>query len=114
MFVKRDKDGRICAVSREQIADISEPVEDQSPELARFINASAEPGSDPLKASDLAMSRVLEDLIDLLIDKQLIQFTELPSMAQQKLLTRQSLRKQYRLDLFSDHDNDDDEQIPMI
>lgn len=114
MFVKRNATGSICAVSLEKTTDINEPISGNSPELARFIGAEQRlPELDPLRESDLAMSRVLEDLIDLLIDKKLIQFTELPAMAQQKLLARQSLRTQCRLDLLGDNDADD-EQIPMI
>ncbi|TDW57031.1 tryptophan synthase subunit beta like protein [Oceanimonas baumannii] len=116
MFVKRDTTGSICAASLEKTPDINEPISGSSPELAKFIGVEQQhplPELDPLRESDLAMSRVLEDLIDLLIDKKLIQFTELPAMAQQKLLARQSLRTQCRLDLLGDNDADD-EQIPMI
>ena len=42
--------------------------------------------------SDLAMSRVVEDLIDLLIQKGLIRFTDLPEAAQKKLLARTEAR----------------------
>ncbi len=38
------------------------------------------------------MSRVTEDLIDLLISKKVIDFSELPEQAQRKLLFRKSLR----------------------
>ena len=42
--------------------------------------------------SDLAMSRVVEDLIDLLIHKGVIRFTDLPEAAQKKLLARTEAR----------------------
>lgn len=42
--------------------------------------------------SDASVVRVLEDLIDLLIAKQIILFTELPQDAQAKLLGRKELR----------------------
>jgi hypothetical protein len=38
------------------------------------------------------MMRILEDLIDLLTEKRLIQFTELPLAAQKKLLGRKWVR----------------------
>ena len=37
---------------------------------------------------------MLEDLIDLLIDKKLILFTELPAAAQEKLSGRKRIRQQ--------------------
>jgi len=45
-----------------------------------------------LTQSDLALVRVLEDLIDTLIEKGLIQFTDLPPAAQAKLLNRRETR----------------------
>lgn len=45
-----------------------------------------------LTQSDLALVRVLEDLIDTLIEKGLIQFTDLPPAAQAKLLSRRETR----------------------
>lgn len=48
--------------------------------------------ADSLSQSDLALVRVIEDLIDTLIEKGLIQFTDLPSAAQAKLLSRRETR----------------------
>ena len=45
--------------------------------------------------SDLGLARVLEDLIDLLIEKGAFRFTDLPDAAQQKLLARRGLRKEF-------------------
>jgi len=45
--------------------------------------------------SDLGLARVLEDLIDLLIEKGAFLFTDLPDAAQQKLLARRGLRKEF-------------------
>jgi hypothetical protein len=45
---------------------------------------------------------VLEDLIDLLVDKSVIRFTDLPPQAQEKLSARHSARLSMRaLDLLS-------------
>lgn len=46
-----------------------------------------------LAGSDQGMVRVLEDLIETLIAKNLIRFTDLPEAAQAKLLERRSLRR---------------------
>lgn len=59
-----------------------------------------------LQQSDLDMIRVLDDLIELLIDKGVIQFTELPAQAQDKLLKRTQLRRGRRdLDLLEDEES---------
>lgn len=58
-----------------------------------------------LAESDQALVRVLEDLIETLTGKNLIQFTDLPDAAQAKLLERRSLRHSVNaLNLIEDDD----------
>ena len=45
-----------------------------------------------MSASDSELARVVEDLIGVLIEKELIMFTELPEAAQHKLADRANLR----------------------
>ncbi len=45
-----------------------------------------------LSDSDLAMVRVVEDVVDMLIERNLLRFTDLPDSVQEKLLQRRSLR----------------------
>jgi hypothetical protein len=47
---------------------------------------------DALSQSDASIARVLEDLIDVLINRGVIQFTDLPEAAQNKLMTRRQTR----------------------
>lgn len=55
--------------------------------------------------SDQALIRVVEDLIDTLIRKELLHFTDLPEAAQAKLLERRSLRRSVNaLSLLKDDD----------
>jgi hypothetical protein len=64
--------------------------------------------ADELMESDAGMVRVLEDLIDVLIQRGVIQFTDLPVPAQTKLLQRRESRAHLadRLDLLGeDADN---------
>jgi len=49
-----------------------------------------------LERSDLEFIRVLEDLIDLLVAKDLLLFSELPQAAQGKLIDRRRLRDEQR------------------
>jgi len=46
-----------------------------------------------LAASDADIARVTEDLIELLISKNIILFTDLPEAVQRKLLSRELLRQ---------------------
>jgi hypothetical protein len=119
IFVQRDQTGRIVAVGQQ--ADHAsppsgagwEPVSDDDPGLAAFATqiTLADP-ANPLVGTDLAMARVLEDLINLLIDQAVIRFTDLPPGAQAKLLARQNTRvAMSRLRLMGDADPENREVI---
>ncbi len=60
--------------------------------------------AEELIDSDAGMVRVLEDLVDVLITRGVIQFTDLPVPAQAKLLQRRETRANLanRLDLLGD------------
>jgi hypothetical protein len=68
-----------------------------------------EDAKNPLSQTDLGMGRVLEDLVDVLISRRAIQFTDLPLGAQAKLLERRQTRAQMsqRLNLLPDEDHND-------
>lgn len=90
-YVRRDEQGRIAAIQFEPAAGYEE-VSPGSSELAEFIRrAAGEPNT--LEQSDMRLVRVLEDLIELLIARDVIRFTDLPLPAQQKLLERRSMRQ---------------------
>lgn len=101
VYVERDTTGRIIAVSLHprpgfEACRIHPGGSPESPDpLAEQVNG--------LAASDLAMARVLEDLIDLLIERNIIRFTDLPEGAREKLLRRRNLRARLQgLDLLDD------------
>ena len=91
VFVKRDAQGQIVSASLTQDASHSEPVENHDPAVAGFARALM--GEDPLADSDMRLVRVLEDVIDLLIERDVIRFTDLPQAAQSKLMERRSMRQ---------------------
>ncbi|MFY9179911.1 MAG: tryptophan synthase subunit beta like protein [Venatoribacter sp.] len=104
MYIKRDANGRICAVNKTPDSGYHF-IEDNSPELTDFYKLE-------LLKSDTDLARILEDLIDLLSRKGLIQFTDLPSAAQLKLLNRKSNRRSVnKLELIKDEF--DDGGIPL-
>jgi|SRR5690554_860521 len=106
MFVKRDNNGEICAVSRERIAGVDEPIALDADELLQFLQGSKIETQRVLEQSDLQMARVLEDVVNLLVDKSVIRFTDLPVAAQQKLLSRREVRDQVLGNLVWDDDDD--------
>ncbi len=105
-FVHKDAAGKILAVYTDPVDGGHEVVPDD-PALKEFIQrnipAAASTGNEWME-SDLALARVIEDLIEVLIDKKLIMFTDFPEGAQKKLLERRGLRKEFDLveDLFGD------------
>ncbi|PLY07111.1 MAG: tryptophan synthase subunit beta like protein [Desulfuromonas sp.] len=106
MYVQRDDTGRIVSVSLEENQDCREAVDSQAPELAQFCQLVVGE-NDTLAKSDLPMVRVLEDLIELLVSRGVIRFTDFPEEAQHKLLERLCLRERsHRLCLFGDEAED--------
>ncbi len=90
-FVERNSDGDIVAVSQVQSGGCVEAVDADSIELSEFFS-TVRGESAGLTATDPGFVRVVEDVIELLIDKQIILFTELPQAAQKKMLMRKNLR----------------------
>ena len=97
-FVHKDAAGKILAVYTEAV-DGDHDVAPDDPALKAFILQNlpgASAGAEWME-SDLARARVIEDLIEVLIDKKLIMFTDFPAGAQKKLLDRRGLRKEFDL-----------------
>ena len=92
-FVKRDEQGEVIAVSQESGPGFTEKLGIDDRELVDFVSRIGGDGST-LAASDLDLIRVVEDVVELLIAKGLILFTELPEDAQQKIMRRQQMRSQ--------------------
>lgn len=106
-FVKRDPDGSVVAVSRRQLTTEWEEISDQAPELTAFTGAGI-PEHNNLASTDMGLVRVLEDTIDLLIERGVLRFTDFPEAAQAKLLERRSMRASLRrLDLLKAEGEDE-------
>jgi hypothetical protein len=91
VYVKRGVDGNIVAASEVADANHAEAIESDDPVLQDFLVAL---GGDAVALGDTDQDfiRVLEDVVELLITKGIILFTELPGSAQEKILQRQRLR----------------------
>ena len=97
-YVVRDTAGRIVGVSAAPTASAREWLEDSDPGLRAFIaevlqRGEAEAPAQVLAESDLQLIRVVEDLVQVLIEKGAIQFIDLPLAARNKLMQRMSLRQ---------------------
>lgn len=96
LYALRDNTGAVVALSEEQLNDQWQQVDSKDPALKAFIEKRVEFGKLVMQASDLEFIRVLEDLIELMIEKNMISFTDFPKAAQEKLLTRRGYREKMR------------------
>ncbi|QFU76900.1 tryptophan synthase subunit beta like protein [Halioglobus maricola] len=101
-YIKRDVSGQVVALSWEPMDGFEEQLAEDSPELAAVLGDRARDGG--LDETDQDFVRVLEDVVELLIDKGIILFTDLPQSAQDKIMRRQRLRSKLgsRLNLIGD------------
>ena len=94
-YVERDPEGRIRALTA---TAGGEHLPAEHPEVLHFLTAAEGQGpgeisSMELLLSDLKLIRVIEDVIDLLIAKRVIIFSELPAPVQQKILQKRGKRE---------------------
>jgi len=111
IYVLRDETGKIIAVSEKTVDKNWTAVDKKDPELLQFIQEKTPKTTEQaLESSDLGFIRVLEDLVELMIEKNLISFTDFPRAAQKKLLMRRGFREQlrskYSIDLIGQEDDD--------
>jgi hypothetical protein len=106
-YVRRNAQGEVVSLHRQAEADTSEFLPEDHADVRGFIGSSvASSGtSDGFARLDADFVRVLEDVIDTLVAKNLINITDLPPEAQAKLFSRKSFRErstQHSLRLFGD------------
>lgn len=89
-YVRRKPDGSLESLHRDDPGGCAF-VPNADPELQAFIG-NVDPASDFARL-DADFVRVIEDLIDALIVKNIINLTDLPDQAQAKLLARKSFRE---------------------
>ena len=92
-YVVRDEKGAIVSILAKP-SEGAERMEASNTELQEFF-ADEDANSqlrEVLVASDLSFVRVLEDLISVLLDKNVIMLTDLPEPAQKKILQRKDIR----------------------
>lgn len=101
-YITRNAHGAIAGLLREAPATGAEYLAADHAEVIDFLAAGGDAGFDRLDADFV---RVIEDVIDALIVKNVINITDLPEQAQAKLFARKSFRDrvtQHSLRLFHD------------
>jgi hypothetical protein len=91
-YVIRNSQGLIIGASIEPTEDSIEYLPWGHHEVVAFAEREKQGGQGDIGATDFNMARVTEDLIDLLVSKNIIRLDELPEPAQKKLQMRKSLR----------------------
>ncbi|MCE5264132.1 MAG: hypothetical protein LLG97_11430 [Deltaproteobacteria bacterium] len=95
LYVERSPEGKISALhsSPRPNADEHKTIVDE--EVLEFLHTTVSADSRKLllSLSDMGIIRLLEDLIDLLIQKNIILFTELPEQARDRITERKRLRE---------------------
>ncbi len=97
-YVQRDNEGRIVALFGAPAPNASEQKTVDDPEVLSFLSreASEQDLTRLLALTDVDIIRILEDLIDLLVEQRIIRFTDLPESAQDKLANRRRARARLR------------------
>jgi hypothetical protein len=105
-YVRRDAHGDVTSLHRQAEAGTSEFLPDDHADVRAFLGQPSGNGSgEGFARLDADFVRVLEDVIDTLVAKNLINITDLPPEAQAKLFSRKSFRErstQHALRLFGD------------
>lgn len=96
-YIERNDKGQIIALRSDPNTQATEQKNSLDPEILAFLDTATDKDDESwqsvLAMSDLGFIRLLEDLADLLIKKNVILFTELPEKAQEKILSRKRIRE---------------------
>ena len=95
-YARRDASGRVIALALEPETGDEEMLDVGHPDVVAFLRGGAAdqaPGAR-LSSMDMDLVRVMEDLIEILVQRRVLMFTDLPQAAQRKLLERRRLREQ--------------------
>ena len=97
LYVERNDEGNIIALHNSPQENATEQKTSVDQEVLDFLeqNATSESWQTLLTISDMGFIRLLEDMVDLLIRKNVIIFTELPEKAQEKIMERKKIREKY-------------------
>jgi hypothetical protein len=108
-YIRRNANAQIDSLHRQPEDSAQEFLADSHPDVQAFVGRSAS-GADPFSSLDADFVRVIEDVIDTLLVKNILNITDLPAEAQAKLFARKSFRdraSRNSLNLFAPPGSDD-------
>ena len=96
-YVSRNADGQVIGIFLNSQQNATEFLPSDHPDILMFFGGAVPGNLDRTALSDLTLSdlgfiRVIEDVLDLLIDKNILTFTELPEKTREKILSRKDAR----------------------
>ncbi|MFG5407839.1 hypothetical protein ABXN37_06685 [Piscinibacter sakaiensis] len=94
-YVVRNAEGQIESLHRQASEAATEFLEDRHPDVVGFLGADEDGQS--FSRLDADFVRVVEDLIDVLLAKNILNVTDLPAEAQTKLFARKGFREKVSL-----------------
>lgn len=94
-YIRTDTAGNVISLHREATAESSERVAAGDPRVAAFLGREVIGPDGEFLSLDLDLIRVLEDLVDVLIERNVITFTDLPAAAQEKIFRRRNKREKH-------------------
>ena len=103
-FIRRNASGAVDSLHRRDEGGC-EFLPDDHPDVRAFLGAGPAPHDENFATLDADFIRVIEDVIDTLISKNVINITDLPVEAQTKLFGRKGYRQRAAKDalkLFGD------------
>lgn len=92
-YVRRNAEGRIDSLHRERSPQATEFIDERHPDVLAFLGGRPAQNPEDFSRLDAEFVRVIEDVIDTLIVKNVINITDLPAEAQAKLFARKSFRE---------------------
>ncbi|MEH2922331.1 tryptophan synthase subunit beta [Samsonia erythrinae] len=112
-YIQRDSDGHLTKVEQSPFPEMNGELSADSREVQDWFRSqqTAMSSLQQLEASDLDMVRVLEDLIQVLIQKGVVSITDFPQAAQLKLISRAQAREALNGGLHKLIGDDDEETM---
>lgn len=95
-YVSRNEQGEVIGVRDAPSEQSNEWLDVGDTEILEFLKRiqTTEQAKQALSETDSEMIRVIEDLVDLLISKNVFNFTDLPEVVQAKLGARKQIRQE--------------------
>lgn len=96
-YVSRDVSGLVTGLFLKPQPNVAEFLPNDHPDIVRFFGGTLPQNITnnalmDLTQSDIDFIRVIEDLVNVLIDKNVITFTDLPAKVREKIVNRHDAR----------------------